>query len=111
MPQLQTSLLARSPLETNHRYPKEGTRKRTTFLITKKFELPESGGLGFFGFFRVRFLYGDSVHVVVGAERYDFEVRCNVVHNAAANPVNVKVVAVHERHAAQQKDAAADFAQ
>lgn len=61
--------------------------------------------------FGVRFLDGDSVDVVVGAEWDNFEVWCNVVYDAASDAVNVKVVGVHERHTTQQEDSAADFAQ
>jgi hypothetical protein len=40
----------------------------------------------------------DAVHVVVGAEGYDFLVGCDVMDYAAADAVDVKVVAVHECH-------------
>ena len=62
-------------------------------------------------FFSVCFFDGDAVDVVVGAERNDFEVGGDVVDDASADAVYVKVVAVHERHATQQEDSSADFAQ
>ena len=61
--------------------------------------------------FSVRFLYGYSVDVVVGAERDYFEVWRDIVHYATSYAVHVKVVGVHKCHTAQQKDSAADFAQ
>ncbi len=59
----------------------------------------------------ITFLYCNSVHIVVGTEGNDFLVRCNVVDNASANSVDVKVIGVHECHAAEQEDSSADFAQ
>ena len=61
--------------------------------------------------FSIRFFDGDSVHVVVGAEWNDFLVWRNVVDNASSDTINVKVVGVHERHAAQEENSASDFAQ
>lgn len=49
--------------------------------------------------FSIRLLDGDSVDVVVGAERNDFEVWCNVVDDASADAVDVEVVGIHESHA------------
>ena len=49
--------------------------------------------------FSVCFLNGYSMDIVVGAERYDFEVRCYVVDDASSDSVDVKVVGVHECHA------------
>ena len=54
--------------------------------------------------------YGDTVYVVVGAEGYDFFVGGDVVDYASADAVDIKVVAVHKGHTAQQEDATADFA-
>ncbi len=51
-----------------------------------------SSSLSFLVSFRVFFLDCDSVDVVVGAERYDFHVRRNVVDDAAADAVNIEVV-------------------
>ena len=51
------------------------------------------------------------MHVVVGAERNYLEVRRNVVYYATSDAVDVEVVGVHKRHAAQKEDSAADFAQ
>ena len=42
--------------------------------------------------FRILFFDGYSVDVVVGAERYDFLVRRNVVNDASPDAVNVEVV-------------------
>ena len=67
--------------------------------------------LSFLVFFCVLFFDCDSVDVVVGAERYDFLVGGNVVDYASADSVNIEVVGVHERHAAQKEDASADFSQ
>jgi len=61
--------------------------------------------------FSVRFLYGYSVDVVVGAEGDYFEVWRDIVHDAASYAVHVEVVGVHKRHTAQEEDSAADFAQ
>ena len=61
--------------------------------------------------FSVCFFDGDAVDVVVGAERNDFEVGCDVVDDASADAVDVKVVGIHERHATQEEDSSADFAQ
>ena len=66
---------------------------------------------GFVIFSYIILLYGNSVHIVVGAERNDLLVRGNVVDNASANSVDVKVIGVHECHAAEQEDSSADFAQ
>ena len=60
--------------------------------------------------FSVGFLDGDAVDVVVSTERDDFEVWRDVVDDASSYAVDVEVVAVHERHAAQKEDASADFA-
>ena len=51
------------------------------------------------------------MHVVVGAERNNFEVRRNVVDYTASYAVDVKVVRIHESHAAQEENSSADFAQ
>ena len=61
--------------------------------------------------FSVGFFDGDAVDVVVGAERDDFEVGRDVVNDASADAVDVKVVGIHESHTAQQEYAPADFAQ
>ena len=58
------------------------------------------GKLGFFVSLSVRFLDGDSVDVVVGAERNNFKVWRDVVHDTSSDTVNVKVVGIHECHAA-----------
>ena len=60
--------------------------------------------------FSVCFLDGDAVDVVVSTERDDFEVGRDVVNDASADAVDVKVVGIHERHATQKEDASADFA-
>lgn len=57
----------------------------------------------------VGFFDGYPVDVVVSAERNNLQVRCNIMHNASPNPIHVEVVAVHESHAAKQKDSASNF--
>ena len=42
--------------------------------------------------FSISFLDGDTVNVVISAEWYDFEVGSDIVDNASADTVNVKVV-------------------
>ena len=42
--------------------------------------------------------------VVVGAERYDFQFRGNVVHYASSDAVYVEGVWVHESHASKKED-------
>jgi hypothetical protein len=66
--------------------------------------------LGFLLSFSVLFFDGYSVDVIVCAERNNLQIRRNVMHHASANSVHVKVVAVHESHAAEQEDFSADFA-
>ena len=61
--------------------------------------------------FSISFLDGDTVNVVISAEWYDFEVGSDIVDNASADTVNVKVVRIHECHTAQEEYSAADFAQ
>ena len=61
--------------------------------------------------FSVSFFDCYAVDVVVGAERNDFQVWRNVVYDASSYAVNVEVVGIHERHAAQEEDSASDFAQ
>jgi len=68
------------------------------------------GRLGFSVSFSVGFFDGDAVDVVVGAERDDFEVWCDVVDYASADTVDVEVVGIHECHASQKEDSSADFA-
>ena len=66
---------------------------------------------GFVMFSYITLLYCNSVHIVIGAERNNLLVRSNVVDYASANSVDVKVIGVHESHAAEQEDSSADFAQ
>ena len=61
-------------------------------------------------FFSILLFDRNSVYIVVGAERNNFEVRRDVVYYAAADSVNVEIVRIHERHATQQKNSSADFA-
>ena len=61
--------------------------------------------------FSVGFFDCDAVDVVVGAERNDFQIWCDVVYDASADAVDVEVVGIHERHASQEEDSASDFAQ
>lgn len=61
--------------------------------------------------FGVFFFDGDAVDVVVGAEWDNFQIWRDVVDDASAYAVDVKVVAVHKSHAAQKENAATDFAQ
>ena len=42
-----------------------------------------------------------SVDIVVGAERYDFQVRRDIVDNASSDTVDIKVVRIHKRHTAE----------
>ena len=67
--------------------------------------------LSFLVSFGVRFLYGYSVNVVVGAERDYLKVGRNIVHDASPYTVDIEVVGIHERHTTQQEDSASDFAQ
>ena len=47
--------------------------------------------------------------VVVGAEWYDLQIWSNVVHYASSHAVHVESVEVHESHAAEEEDSAAQI--
>ncbi len=51
------------------------------------------------------------MNIVIGTERNYLEVWRNVVYYASSDAVDIEVVGVHERHASQEEDSAADFAQ
>ena len=50
--------------------------------------------------FSIRFFDGDVVDIIVGAERNNFQIGCDVVYNASSDAVNVKVIGIHECHTA-----------